>query len=66
MNEMPIFHTPEGVLTPYSLEQAMLERAQSKPKCFTLAEYTIPSDKQMYNQILKMAEFSRQILFEIA
>ena len=66
MNERPIFHTPEGVLTPYSLEQAMLERAQSKPKFFTLAEYLIPTDKQMYNQILKMADFSKQILFEVS
>ena len=44
----------------------MLERAQSKPKIFTLAEYLIPTEKQMYNQILKMAEFSKQILLEIA
>ena len=66
LNERPVFHTPQGILTPYSLEQAMLERAQGKPKFFTLAEYLIPSDKQMYNQILKMAEFSKQILFEIA
>ena len=39
MNERPIFHTPEGVLTPYSIEQAMLKRAPSKPKFFTLAGF---------------------------
>ena len=65
MNERPIFFTPGGVITPYSLEQAMLERAQGKPKFFTFGEYIVPSDKQIYNQILKMAEFSKQILFKV-
>ena len=31
-----------------------------------MAEYLIPIEKQMYSQILKMAEFSKQILFEVA
>ena len=66
LNERPIFHTPEGILTPYSLEQAMLKRASAKPKFFTLAEFLIPTDKKMYNQILNMATFSRKILFEVA
>merc|ERR1711962_1304235 len=66
LNERPLFHTPEGIITPYSLEQAMLKRASAKPKFFTLAEFLIPSDKKMYNQILKMASFSKQILFEVA
>ena len=66
LNERPIFHTPEGILTPYSLEQAMLKRASAKPKFFTLAEFLIPTDKKMYNQILNTANFSRKILFEVA
>merc|ERR1711954_128002 len=66
LNERPLFHTPEGIITPYSLEQAMLKRASAKPKFFTLAEFLIPSDKKMYDQILKMASFSKQILFEVA
>ena len=44
----------------------MLRRASAKPKFFTLAEFLIPSDKKMYDQILKMANFSKQILFEVA
>ena len=66
VNERPIFHTPEGILTPYSLEQAMLKRSTTKPKLFTIAEFLIPSEKQIYNQILKMAKFSKQILFEVS
>merc|ERR1711872_1100396 len=66
LNERPLFHTPEGIITPYSLEQAMLKRASAKPKFFTLAEFLIPSDKKMYDQILKMTSFSKQILFEVA
>merc|ERR1712112_755978 len=31
-----------------------------------LAEFLIPPDKKMYDQILKMASFSKQILFEVA
>ena len=66
MNERPIFHTPEGILTPYSLEQSLLRRSSAKPKMFTFAEFLIPSEKQIYNQILKMTKFSRQILFEVS
>ena len=66
MNERPIFHTPEGILTPYSLEQSMLRRSSAKPKMFTFPEFLVPSEKQIYNQILKMTKFSRQILFEVS
>merc|ERR1712080_291036 len=66
MNERPVFHTPEGILTPYTLEQAMLKRSSAKPKMFTFAEFLVPSEKQIYNQILKMAKFSKQILFELS
>merc|ERR1712240_37303 len=41
-------------------------RASAKLKFFTLAEFLIPSDKKMCDQILKMANFSKQILFEVA
>ena len=44
----------------------MLKRAAAKPKFFTLAEFIIPTDKQWYNQILKMAQYSKQILFEVS
>merc|ERR1711873_40901 len=50
----------------YSLEQAMLKIASAKPKFFTLAEFLIPSDKKMYDQVLKMASFSKQILLAAA
>merc|ERR1712208_259523 len=65
LNERPLFYTPEGIITPYSLEQAMLKRASAKPKFFTLAEFLIPTDKKMYSQILNMVSFSRKILFKI-
>merc|ERR1712114_3419 len=66
MNERPIFHTPEGILTPYSLEQSMLKRSPAKPKIFTFAEFIVPTEKQIYKQILKMATFSKKILFEVS
>merc|ERR1712002_300980 len=47
MNKRPIFHTPEGVLTPYSLEQAMLKRSTAKPKMLTFPEFLIPTEKQI-------------------
>merc|ERR1712080_442341 len=43
-----------------------LQRSTSKPKIFTISEFMVPTDKQFYNQILKMADFSKQILFEVA
>ena len=43
LNERPIFHSPEGIITPYSLDQAMLERSPAKPKFYTFIEYLIPS-----------------------
>ena len=66
MNERPVFHTPEGILTPYTLEQAMLKRSSAKPKMFTFAEFLVPLEKQIYGRILKMAKFSKQILFELS
>ena len=44
----------------------MLQRATTKSKFYMLAEYLIPTDKQLYKQILKLSEFSKQIIFEIA
>merc|ERR1712112_446345 len=66
LNERPVFHTPQGVLTPYSLEQAMLKRSPAKPRMLTFAEFIVPSDKQVYRQIIKMATFSKKIIFEVA
>merc|ERR1712112_589218 len=66
LNERPVFHTPEGVLTPYSLEQAMLKRSTWEPRMLTFAEFIVPSDKQIYKQIIKMATFSKKIIFEVA
>ena len=41
-------------------------KAAAKTKFFTLSEFLIPTDKQWYNQILKIAEYSKQILFEVS
>merc|ERR1712240_161812 len=37
-----------------------------KPKFFTFAEYIIFSNKEIYTQIKKLADFNRKILFEIS
>ena len=37
-----------------------------KTKFFTFAEYLIPSNKEIYKQIKKLADFNKKILFEIA
>ena len=41
-------------------------RSNAKPKFFTFAEYLIPSNKEIYKQIKKLADFNKKILFEVA
>ena len=48
------------------MEQSLLSRSNEKPKFFTFAEYIIPSNKEIYSQIRKLAKFNNKILFEIA
>ena len=66
LNERPLFHTDQGICTPLTLEQSLLLRSNDKPKFFTFAEYLIPSNKEIYKQIKKLADFNKKILFEVA
>ena len=43
INERPLFFSNTSVLTPNSLECAMLRRSPQAPKIFTLSESVIPS-----------------------
>merc|ERR1712240_915155 len=52
LNERSIFHTDQGICTPLTLEQSLLSRSNEKPKFFTFAEYIIPSNKEIYAQII--------------
>ena len=44
----------------------MLSRSNEKPKFFTISEYFIPGNKEIYTQIKKLADFNKKILFKIA
>ena len=66
LNERPLFHTDQGICTLLTLEQSLLSRSNEKPKFFTFAEYIVPSNKEIYTQIKKLADFNNKILFEIA
>ena len=66
LNERPLFRTSQGICTPLTLEQSLLSRSNEKPKFFTFAKYIIPSNKEIYTQIRKLANFNKKILFEIA
>lgn len=66
LNERPVFYTSQGILTPYTVEEAMMKRSTDKPKLLTFSEFAVPTDKQMYKKILELSKFSRQILFEVA
>ena len=66
LNERPLLDTRQGIFTPLTLEQSLLSRSNEKPKFFTFAEYIIPSNKEIYSQIRKLANFNKKILFEIA
>ena len=62
-----ISHTKwQGICTPLTLEQSLLSRSYEKPKFFTFAEYIIPSNKEIYTQLKKLANFNKKILFKIA
>ena len=66
LNERPLFYTDQGICTSLKIEQALLSRSNEKPKFFTFADYIIPSNKEIYPQIKKLADFNKKILFEIA
>ena len=66
LKERPSFHTDQGISTPLMLEQSLLARSNAKPKFLTFAEYLIPSNKEIYKQIKKLANFNKKILFKIA
>ena len=66
LNKRPLFYTDQGICTPLTLEQSLLARSNAKPKFFTFAEYLIPSNKEIYKQIKKFADFNKKILFEVA
>ena len=48
------------------MEQSLLSISNEKPKFFTFAEYIIPSNKEIFTQIRKLAHFNKKIIFEIA
>ena len=66
LNERPLFHTKQGICTPLTLEQSLLSGSNEKLKFFTFAEYIVSSNKEIYTQIKKLANFNNKILFRIA
>ena len=66
LNKRPLIHTDQGIFTPLTLEQSLLSQSNNKPKFFIFAEYLIPSNKEIYKQIKKLANFNKKILFEVA
>ena len=66
LNERPLFYTDQDICTPLTLEQSLLARSNAKPKFVTFAEYLIPSNKEIYKQIKKLADFNKKILLEVA
>merc|ERR1711867_48541 len=64
LHERPLFHTDQGICTPLTFEQSLLLQSNDKPKFFTFAEYLIPSNKDIYKQIKKLANFNKKILLQ--
>ena len=65
INERPVFFE-NGVLTPYSIESAMLKRSSGPIKIFTLSQFIIPQEKHMRNLMTELASESRSVLNLIA
>ena len=66
LNERPIFFSNFEILTPNTLESAMLKRSPQAPKVYTLSEFTIPSHKKTIDSIFEMKEISKQVLSHLA
>ena len=66
LTERPIFFTNSEIITPNTLECAMLKRSPQAPKVFTLSEYIIPSQKKTVDSIFEMREISKQILAQVS
>ena len=65
INERPLFWSNFEIITPNTLEAAMLKRSPQAPKIYMLGDFIIPSSKQARDVILEMRDISKSILTQI-
>ena len=62
INERPVFFHNNRVLTPQSLDSALLKRSSSQIKVFTISDFVIPKDKVMKQLVHELSAESREVL----
>ena len=62
INERPIFFHGNRVLTPHSIDSALLKRSSAPIRVHNLAEFILPADRKMRGLIMGLAKETREIL----
>ena len=66
LNERPIFLHNQKIMSPHSIDSALLKRSSSHIKVFTLSDFVIPKDKTMRQLVHELILESKEVLGLIA
>ena len=66
LNERPTFLHGGHILTPHSIDSALMRRSSSHIKVFTLSDFIIPKDKTMRQLVHELTLESKEVLNLIA
>ena len=66
LNERPLFLHNQRILTPHSIDSALMKQSSSHIRVFTLSDFIIPKDKTMRQLVGELTLESKEVLNLIA
>ena len=66
INERPLFLHNQRILTPHSIDFALLKRSSAPMKIYTLSDFVIPKDRDMKKLVHELTQESKLVLGLIA
>ena len=66
LNERPLFLHNQKIMSPHSIDSALLKRSSSHTKVLTLRDFVIPKDKTMRQLVHELTLESKEVLGLIA
>ena len=66
INERPLFLHNQRILTPHSIDFALLKRSSAPMKVYTLSDFVIPRDRDMKKLVHELTQESKLVLGLIA
>ena len=56
LNQRPTFYNNNEIMTPNTLEAAMLRRSPQAPRVYTLGDYILPKDEDILDGIVELTQ----------